>query len=63
MAQRRASSSSGGGLERDARAEDDEEGRAKPRATIFTAHHETLEVTTERRPADVEIPAGFKQKK
>jgi len=33
------------------------------RATIFTIHHEFLEVSTSASPADVEIPAGFKEKK
>jgi hypothetical protein len=35
----------------------------KPRATIFTATSETLEIATSVAPADVEIPAGFKEKK
>ena len=35
----------------------------KPRATIFTAISETLEVATTVAPADLEIPAGFKEKK
>jgi hypothetical protein len=34
----------------------------KPRATIFTANTETLEVATTVAPADVQIPAGFKEK-
>jgi hypothetical protein len=34
----------------------------KPRATIFTANTETLEVATTVVPADVQIPAGFKEK-
>ncbi len=33
------------------------------RATIFTATTETLEVATSVTPADLEIPAGFKEKK
>lgn len=34
----------------------------KPRATILTANTETLEVATTVAPADVQIPAGFKEK-
>ena len=34
----------------------------KPRATVFTLAHETLEVSTNVSDADVAIPAGFKQK-
>lgn len=35
----------------------------KPRATIFTIEHEYQEVGTSVTGADVEIPAGFKEKK
>jgi len=35
----------------------------KQRATIFTSQHEVLEVATSVAPADLEIPAGFKEKK
>jgi hypothetical protein len=35
----------------------------KPRATILTITHETLEVGTSVAPSDLEIPAGFKEKK
>jgi hypothetical protein len=35
----------------------------KPRATIFTVTGETLEISTTVSPADLEIPAGFKQSK
>lgn len=35
----------------------------KPRATIFTITHETQEVTTDVPAADLELPAGFKEKK
>jgi hypothetical protein len=34
----------------------------KPRATVFTLMHETVEVSTSVGDADVAIPAGFKQK-
>jgi hypothetical protein len=34
----------------------------KPRATVFTLNHETLEITTNVADTDVAIPAGFKQK-
>jgi hypothetical protein len=35
----------------------------KQRATIFTLQHEFLEVSTSATAADVELPAGFKEKK
>jgi hypothetical protein len=35
----------------------------KPRATILTINHETLELSPTVAPADLEIPAGFKEKK
>jgi hypothetical protein len=35
----------------------------KSRSTILTTHHEVLEVTTAVTPADVAIPADFKEKK
>ena len=60
---RKASRPSGGGIERHARPQDDEEGRQKPRATIFSGTTETLEIATTVPPSDLEIPAGFKQSK
>lgn len=38
-------------------------GDAKARSVIFTMNHEVLEVTTSVAAADLEIPAGFKEKK
>jgi hypothetical protein len=35
----------------------------KPRSVIFTINHETLEITPSVSAADLEIPAGFKEKK
>jgi hypothetical protein len=35
----------------------------KARSTIFTTHHEVLEVSTTVAPADLAIPADFKEKK
>jgi hypothetical protein len=35
----------------------------KPRATIFTLNHETLEVTSTVAAEDLQLPAGFKEKK
>jgi hypothetical protein len=35
----------------------------KPRATVFTAQHEYLEVSTTAAATDVELPADFKEKK
>src|SRR5262245_392274 len=39
------------------------DGDVKPRATIFTTSHEVLEVATSVAAGDLEIPAGFKEKK
>lgn len=64
MSQGQAQSGSGGGglsgmlARRMARKGDD-----KPRATIFTSVSETLEIATAVPAADLEIPAGFKEKK
>ena len=33
------------------------------RATIFTVNSETLEIATSLTPSDLEVPAGFKEKK
>ena len=38
-------------------------GEAKPRTLIFTTEHEVQEVATTVAPADIDIPAGFKEKK
>ena len=35
----------------------------KPRATVFTSTHEFQEVSSSVGPSDVDIPAGFKEKK
>jgi hypothetical protein len=35
----------------------------KARATIFTTQHEFQDVSTSAAATDVEIPAGFKEKK
>jgi len=35
----------------------------KPRATIFTVNHEYQEISTTVAAADLELPAGFKEKK
>lgn len=35
----------------------------KPRATVFTLTHETLEVSTSVNDAELQIPAGFKEKR
>jgi hypothetical protein len=65
MAQQAESGGSGGGglggmLARKLAKKDNE---AKPRATIFTVIGETQEVATSVAPADVDLPAGFKEKK
>jgi hypothetical protein len=35
----------------------------KPGATIFTVNHESQEISTTVAAADLELPAGFKEKK
>ena len=35
----------------------------KPRALLFTLNHEFQEVATTVPPTDLEIPAGYKEKK
>jgi hypothetical protein len=66
MAQQAQSDKSGGGgglggmlARRIAKKDNDP---ASARATIFTAEHEVQEVQTTVSPADLELPAGFKQK-
>lgn len=66
MAQQSESSGSGGGglggmLARKLAKKGDSE--AKPRATVFTVMGETEEVSTSVATADVDLPAGFKEKK
>jgi hypothetical protein len=36
---------------------------SRPRATILTLTHETLEVSTAVAAEDLQLPAGFKEKK
>ena len=36
---------------------------ARPRATVFTLTHETLEVSSTVVAEDLQLPAGFKEKK
>jgi hypothetical protein len=59
-----SSSSSGGGLSgmlaRKMMKKDD---APKERATIFTMHNEVLEISTTVDPADLAVPADFKEKK
>jgi hypothetical protein len=40
-----------------------DEGDAKPRSLVFTAEHEVQEVSTSVAATDVDLPAGFKEKK
>jgi hypothetical protein len=63
MAQTTETSNSGGGLggmlaRKIAKKED-----PKPRATIFTTQHEVQEVQTSVAAGDIDLPAGFKEKK
>jgi hypothetical protein len=58
------SKSGGGGLSGMlARKMSKKDGEDKPRATIFTVISETQEVATSVAPADIDLPAGFKEKK
>jgi hypothetical protein len=62
--QAETSGSSGGGLSGMlARKLAKKDGEPKARATIFTVIGETQEVATSVSPADVDLPAGFKEKK
>ena len=36
---------------------------ARPRATVFTLTHETLELSPTVAAEDLQLPAGFKEKK
>jgi hypothetical protein len=66
MAQQADNSGSGGGSGLSgmlARKLAKKDGEVKPRATIFTIIGETQEVATSVAPADVDVPAGFKEKK
>ena len=36
---------------------------SRPRATVFTLTHETLEVSSTVAAEDLQLPAGFKEKK
>jgi hypothetical protein len=56
-------STSGGGLSGMLARKMMKKGEEKPRVTIFTVTSETLEVATTVAPADLEIPAGFKETK
>jgi len=62
--QAEGSKSGGGGLSGMlARRIAKKDGEDKPRATIFTVTSETQEVATSVAPADIELLAGFKEKK
>jgi hypothetical protein len=66
MAQSSQTSSSGGGSGLGgllAKKMMKKEGDAKPRSTIFTTDHEVQEVATSVSSPDLDIPAGFKEKK
>ena len=54
--------SGGGGLSGMLARKMMKKGDEKPRATILTITNETLEVSTSTTPADLDIPAGFKEK-
>jgi hypothetical protein len=62
--QAEGSKSGGGGLSGMlARRIAKKDGDDKPRATIFTVVSETQEVATSVAPGDIDLPAGFKEKK
>jgi hypothetical protein len=58
-----SSSSSGGGIGGLLAKKIIKKEEPKARTTIFTMHHEVLEVSTTVAPTDVAIPADFKEKK
>jgi hypothetical protein len=58
-----SSSSSGGGLSGMLAKKIMKKEDPKQRSTIFTTHHEVLEVSTNVVPADLAIPGDFKEKK
>jgi hypothetical protein len=63
QAQSQGSGSSGGGIGGLLAKKIIKKEEPKARATIFTTHHEVLEVSTSVAPADLAVPADFKEKK
>jgi hypothetical protein len=63
QAQSQGSGSSGGGIGGLLAKKIIKKEEPKARSTIFTTHHEVLEVSTSVSPADLAIPADFKEKK
>jgi hypothetical protein len=63
QAQSQGSGSSGGGIGGLLAKKIIKKEEPKARSTIFTTHHEVLEVSTSVSPADLAIPADFKDKK
>jgi hypothetical protein len=63
QAQSQSSGSSGGGIGGLLAKKIIKKEEPKARSTIFTTHHEVLEVSTSVSPADLAIPADFKEKK
>ena len=63
QAQSQSSGSSGGGIGGLLARKIVKKEEPKARSTIFTTHHEVLEVSTSVSPSDLAIPADFKEKK
>ena len=63
QAQSQGSGSSGGGIGGLLAKKIIKKEEPKARSTIFTTHHEVLEVSTSVAPADLAVPADFKEKK
>ncbi|HYT66588.1 MAG TPA: hypothetical protein VEL51_09235 [Vicinamibacterales bacterium] len=63
QAQQQQSGGSGGGIGGLLAKKIIKKEEPKERATIFTTHHEILEVATSVAPTDLAIPADFKEKK
>ena len=63
QAQSQSSGSSGGGIGGLLAKKIIKKEEPKARSTIFTTHNEVLEVSTSVAPADLAIPADFKEKK
>jgi hypothetical protein len=63
MSQQQESSSGGGGLSGMLARKMMKRGEEKPRATFATMTNQTLEVATAVAPGELDVPAGFKEKK
>jgi hypothetical protein len=63
QAQQQSTQSTGGGIGGMLAKKMIKKDEPKQRSTVFTTHHEVLEVATSVSPSDLAIPADFKEKK